>query len=164
VRSCFFAASVALAALAASASPMTVRIAPTTIPAGTMEKTISIDVHSARRRLIDPHHDVTLELDVEAERSPQVFYEVWLSAPKGKRYNAGNIVLYGAGIRSEAHGAFHPAHVQLIVSDAIRHALKSASTRTLEITFHAKGAEGAPPAKPAEALVIRNAQLVVSPR
>jgi hypothetical protein len=161
VRPSFFAASVALAALAASAAPMTVRIAPTTIPAGTMEKTISIDVHSVRGKLIDPHHEITLEMDVEAERSPQVFYEVWLSAPKGKRCNAGNIVLYGAGIRSEAHGEFHPAHVQLIVSDAIRHALKSASARTLEITFHAKGAEGAPPAKSAEALVITNARLVV---
>jgi len=170
VRLPILAASVALAALAATASPMKpiVHIAPATIPAGFTETTISIDIHSVRSQLLaaakSRQHDVTLELDAEAPRSPQVFYEVWLSAPKGKQYNVGNIALYGAGIRSEARGEFHPAHVQLFVSDALKLALRHASTRTLNITFRAKGAEGGPAARSAEALKIENAQIVIGPR
>lgn len=148
------AASVALAALAASASMKTaVRIAPINIPAGTAEKTITLDIHAARTELLSAakshQHDVTLELDVEAERSPQVYYEVHVG-----KTNVGNIALYGAGIRSEAQGTFHPAHVQLFISDAL---LRNRPARTLKITFVASG-------KPAEALMIRSAAIVIGPR
>ena len=149
------AASVALGALAASASMKTaVRIAPITIPAGTAEKTISIDIHAVRAELLaaakSRRHDVTLELDAEAERSPQVFYEVHVG-----KTNVGNIALYGVAIRSEAQGTFHPAHVQLFISDAL---LRNRSARTLKITFVANGGQ------PAEALLIRNAAIVIGPR
>jgi hypothetical protein len=170
IRISLVAASVVLAALAAFASSMKtlVRIAPATIPAGTSEITIPIDVRGVRTELLaaakSRQHDVTLELDVEAERPPQVFYEVYLSAPKGKRYNVGNIALFGAGIRSEAQGEHHPAHVQLFIGDALALALCQASTNTLNITFVAKGAEGAPAAKPAAALTIQNGEIVVGPR
>ena len=154
MKSLLIAASVALAALAASASMKTaVRIAPITIPAGTAEKTISLDIHKVRAELLNAakshQHDVTLELDVEAERSPQVFYEVHVG-----KTNVGNIALYGVGIRSEAQGTFHPAHVQLFISDAL---LRSRAARTLKITFVANG-------KPVEALMIRNASIVIGPR
>jgi hypothetical protein len=171
IRVFLLAASFALATLAAAfASPMEtlVRIAPLTIPAGTMESTIPIDVRGVRTQLLTAaksrQHDVMLQLDVEAERPPQVFYEVYLSAPKGKRYNVGNIALFGAGVRSEARGEFHPAHVQLFISDALSLALRQASTKTLNITFAAKGAEGVPAAKPAAALTIQNGEIVVGPR
>ncbi|HEX3125781.1 MAG TPA: hypothetical protein VH394_00475 [Thermoanaerobaculia bacterium] len=170
IRISLVAASVLLVALAASASPMKtlVRTDSLVIPAGTMEKTVPIDVRGVRTELLTAaksrQHDVTLELDAEAERPPQVFYEVYLSAPKGKRYNVGNIALFGAGIRSTAQGEFHPAHVQLFISDALALALCDASTSTLNITFVAKGAEGVPPAKPAAALTIQKLEIVVGPR
>jgi hypothetical protein len=145
-----------------------VRISSVTIPSGTMEQTISLDIHSVRSDLVTAakrhENDITLELDVEAERSPEVFYEVYLSAPKGTRYSVGNIALYGAGIRSEAHGEFHPAHVQLFVSKAIAAALTRPSTRTLNITFVTRGAEGMPPARSAASLTIVRGEIAVGPR
>ncbi|HEY0782404.1 MAG TPA: hypothetical protein VGE98_08120 [Thermoanaerobaculia bacterium] len=164
------AAGVALAALAAAASPMKtlVRIAPLTLPAGRAETTVPIDVRGVRKELLaaaeSRQHDVTLQLDVEAERPPQVFFEVYLGPPKGERHAVGNIALYGAGIRSEARGEFHPAHVQLFIGDALALALRSPSTDRLNLTFAAKGAEGVPDAKPAAALAIRNGAIVVGPR
>jgi len=170
IRLSLVAASVVLAALAAWASSMKtlVRIAPMTIPAGKREITFPIDVRGVRTELLTAaksrQHDVTLELDVEAERPPGVFYEVYLGTPKGKRYNVGNVALFGAGVRSEAPGEFHPAHVQLFLSDALALALRPASTSTLSLTFAAKGAEGGPPAKPAAALTMQKGEIVVGPR
>jgi hypothetical protein len=139
-----------------------------TIPQGTPEKTIAVDVHSARTELLaaakSSRHDVTLALDVEAETSPQVFYEVHLSGADGKRCNVGNVALFGAGIRSESHGEFRPAHVQLFVSDCLVAALASPSTRTLNVTFVAKGAEGVASKGAASALTIDKAEIVCGPR
>ena len=176
MRTTIIAAGVAFAALAASASAALaassmktlVRLAPMTIPAGTMEKTIPVNIRGVQTQLLTAaksrQYDVTLELDVEAERSPQVFYEVYLSAPKGRRYHVGNVTLFGAGIRSEARGEFHPAHVQLFISDAVSLALRKSAAHALEITFVAKGAEGGAAAKPVAALVIHNAEIVAGPR
>lgn len=126
------------------------------IPAGVSEKTVSLDVRSAKAEVLKSassrEHDVTLELDVEAERSPEAFYQVFV----GKR-NVGNVALYGAGIRSEAHGEFHPAHVQLVVSEAVAEALRGASTHTLKIRFVANAA-------PKSALTIDKGELVIGPR
>ncbi len=145
-----------------------VRLAPATIPAGKTEITVPVDVCGVRTELLaaakSREQDVTLELDVEAERPPQVFYEVYLSAPKGKRHHVGNVALFGVGIRSEARGELHPAHVQLFISEALALALSPGPTDTLNITFVAKGAEGAPAAKPAAALTIRKGEIVVGPR
>lgn len=144
------------------------RFSATIIPAGAAEKTVSIDVRGVRAELLaaakSRQHDVTLELDVEAERSPGVIYEVSLSAPNGKRYGVGNVALFGAGIRGEARGEFHPAHVQLFVSEAVAAALRSPAARTLNVTFVAKGAEGMPAARAASALKIDRAEIVVGPR
>lgn len=144
------------------------RIPPLTIPAGVTEITLPIDVRGVRAQLLTAaesrQHDVTLQLDVEAERPPGVFYEVYLGVPKGKRHHVGNIALFGAGIRSEARGEFHPAHVELFLGDALALALRPASTPTLHLTFVAKGAEGGPAAKPAAALTIHNGEIVVGPR
>jgi hypothetical protein len=163
------AASVAVAALAASPSTKTlVVIAPVTIPRETAEKTIVVDVGNARTELLaaarSSQHDLTLELDVEAESPPQVFYEVYLCGQDGKRCGVGNVALFGAGIRSEARGEFHPAHVQLVVSECVATVLHSPSARTLKITFVAKGAEGVPPARAASALKIDKAEIVAGPR
>ncbi|MEO8034386.1 MAG: hypothetical protein ABI837_08120 [Acidobacteriota bacterium] len=163
------AASVAFAALAAPPKVKTlIRISPVTIPAGTTEHTISVDVHAVRAELLaaakSRNHDVTLELDVEAERSPDVYYEVQVSVPKGKRYKVGNVALFGAGIRAESRGEFHPAHVQLMLSEALASALRNPSTRTLRVTFIARGAEGVPSRPSAAALRIDKGEVVVGPR
>jgi len=46
-----------------------------------MEITLPLDVRGVRAELLTAaesrQHDVTLQLDVEAERPPQVFYEVY---------------------------------------------------------------------------------------
>lgn len=125
------------------------------IPAGAKEKRVSVDVRSVKTALLEGassrEHDVTLELDVEAERSPEAFYEVFV----GGR-SVGNLALYGAGIRSDAHGEFRPAHVQLIVSEALAAALHGRSN-TLAIRF-------VPNAKPKAALTIDKGEIVIGPR
>ena len=152
------AASVALAALAAFASMKSIARLPRrlVIPAGASEKTVSIDVRSTKGELLEAaagkEHDVTLELDVEAERSPEAFYQVFVGAR-----NVGNIALYGAGIRDEAHGEFRPAHVQLVVTEAVAAALQGRSAHTLTIRF-------VPNAKPKAALTIDKGEIVIGPR
>ena len=143
------------------------RLDTISLPSGTAEKTITLDVHKTRSELLraatSRAHDLTLELDVEAERSPDVFFEVALSAPKGKRHAVGNVALYGAGIRSEAHGEFHPAHVQLFISEAVTAALRNRSTQTLQVAFTARRADGER-VRSASTLTIRNARIVAGPR
>ena len=132
------------------------RLPQLVIPAGASSKTVSIDLHSAKAELLaaatSREHDVTLELDVEAERSPEAFYQVFV----GGR-NVGNIALYGAGIRSEAHGEFHPAHVQLIISEALAACLNGRSAHALAIRF-------VPSAKPKAALTIDKGEIAIGPR
>lgn len=126
------------------------------IPAGAQEKAVSVDVRPAKEVILDAasgrEHDLTLELDVEAERSPEAFYQVFVG-----RRNVGNVVLYGAGIRSEAHGDFHPAHVQLLVTEPIAAALRADSARPLTIRF-------VPNAPPKAALTIDKGEIVLGPR
>jgi hypothetical protein len=157
IRILICAASVALAALAAFASMKRVsRLPKLVIPAGAIEKSEAIEVGSRRNELLaaasSREHDVTLELDVEAERSPETFYQVFV----GTR-NVGNIALYGAGIRSEARGEFRPYHVQLVVSEAVAAALRSRSAHTLMIRF-------VPNAKPKAALTVDQGVIVIGPR
>lgn len=144
-----------------------IRVGTIVLPSGTTAKSISIDVRKTRSELLTAakgrDHDITLELDVEAERSPGVVFEVELGAAQGKRWNIGNVALYGAGIRSESHGEFKPAHVQLVISDAVAGALKKSSTKTMTLTFTAKRAEGEK-VRSTSALTIRNAAIVVGPR
>jgi hypothetical protein len=157
IRILICAASVALTALAAFASMKTVcRLPKLIIPAGAMEKSESVEVGSARSELLEAalskDHDVTLELDVEAERSPESFYEVFVG-----RRNVGNIALYGAGIRSEARGEFRPYHVQLVISEAVAASLRERSAHTLRLRF-------VPNAKPKAALTVDQGKIVIGPR
>jgi hypothetical protein len=159
------AASVAAAALVAHAQMKTVvQIAPLTIPAGVPEKSFPVDVRTSRAELLaaakNRQQDVTLELDVEAERPPGVFYEVTIGAPRRAPQNIGNVALFGAGIRSEARGEFRPAHVQLVITDQLAAVLQDSQVETLSITFTAKGAERVPTA----ALTIDKAEIAIGPR
>ena len=141
-----------------------VQIAPVTIPAGAAEQIIRVDIRASRVELLaaarNRQQDVTLELDVEAERPPGVFYEVRIGAPRQPAVNVGNVALFGAGIRSEARGEFRPAHVQLVISDQLATVLGGVQTDTISITFTASGTQGAPTA----ALTIDKAEIVIGPR
>jgi hypothetical protein len=55
-----------------------------------------------------------------------------------KRYFVGTVALFGAGIRSEAHHHFTPAHFTFAINGAIRAALKRLRDR-LPVTFVPRG-------------------------
>ena len=144
------AASVAASAVAAHAQMKTVvQIAPLTVPAGEPEKTFLVDVRASRPELLaaarNRQQDVTLELDVEAERPPGVFYEVTIGAPRRAPQNIGNVALFGVGIKSETRGDFRPAHVQLVITDQLAAVLEDSQVDTLSITFTARALNAFPP-------------------
>jgi hypothetical protein len=134
--------------LAASvvASALGARIPPITIPAQSESITVDVDLAQARPKLLAAASaqtkDILLDLDaIEAERSPDVYFEVYIHAKGGDRgRTVGNLALYGGGIRSEARDAFRPAHIQLVITDDVRDALQKSSTIT--IAFVARGAGG----------------------
>jgi hypothetical protein len=164
-----FLAGVAIAAPAVSAPMKTVvRLPVVKLSPAVKEKTISVDVQKARAELLRAasrhDRDITLEMDVEADRPPTIFYEVSLGAPKAKRYSLGNLAMFGAGIRSESRGEFHPAHVQFVISEPIAAILRNHAVKTLEITFTPKAAEGVALPKNEATLTIAKGEIVIGPR
>jgi tyrosinase len=77
---------------------------------------------------------------VEAERQPGVVWEVYLGAApapaEGERSprHIGNVALFGAGIRTEAHHAFQPATFSFPISPAALEGI-DAKTGTVALTF-----------------------------
>jgi hypothetical protein len=163
----FLAAGVATT-LAASAMKTLVHVTPFTIPPRATQKTVVIDVRAVRAELLatanNRKQELTLELDVEAQRPPEVFFEVSLSTPGGKHYNVGNVALYGAGIRGEGRGEFHPAHVQLLIGAAVTASLSVSNANTLQLTFATRGAEGVAPPRSKAAVRVARAEIVAGPR
>ncbi len=164
------AASAVFPALAAT-SPIHIaaRLAPITIPAHATAVTVEVNAAAARRELLaaanDRTRDILLDLDgIEAERSPEVYFEVYVHAKSAARgRSAGNVALFGSGIRSEARGEFHPAHVQLVITDQVRAALGKSSR--LAVTFVAQGAGGSAAApRSASALTIGKPSIIIAPR
>jgi hypothetical protein len=92
-----------------------------------------------------------LELDAEAERAPRAVWEVYVGLPPNSQpnpespYYVGNLVLFGEGIRDEAHGQFKPAHLIFPINRALAASLK-ANEANLPVTFVAHGVvvEGRP--------------------
>lgn len=155
--------------LAATAPLPVVHIARITIPPHSAAVTIGVDLTRERRRLLaaaaDRTLDIVLDLDgIEAERSPAVFFEVYIHAKNGAcKRTAGNVALFGQGIRSEARGVFRPAHVQLVITDDLRDALRKSPI--VAITFVAQGAGGLPSTpRSASAVVIARPSIMVAPR
>jgi hypothetical protein len=153
--SILFAASVVISTLAA-------RLPPITIPAHSSTITVDVNLAASRRQLasIDATHDIVLDLDgIEAPRPPAVYFEVYVHAKSVARgHTAGNLALYGSGIRSEPR--FRPAHVQLVITNEIREALRGSSM--ISITFVAQGAGGS--AHSASDVTIRKPSIVILPR
>jgi hypothetical protein len=81
-----------------------------------------------------------LELDAEAERSPGTAWEVYVGLPPNAEpnpegpYFVGNVVLFGEGIRNEAHGQFKPAHFIFPINHALAAAMKANQER-VPVTF-----------------------------
>jgi hypothetical protein len=165
-----FAASAVVSALAAI-SPIKVaaRLSPITIPARSSAITVDVNLAAARQQLLvaatNRARDIVLDLDdIEAEHSPAVYFEVYVHARNaGRGHSAGNLVLFGAGIRSEARDEFHPAHAQLVITDDLRAALRKSSK--VALTFVAQGAGGSPaPPLSASGLTIGKPSIIIAPR
>jgi tyrosinase len=112
---------------------------------------VEIDLAAIRERLTtiakEANTDVTLELDVEADRQPNVFWEVYLGLPKGTApssespFYIGNIALFGHGIRGEHEHGAGPAHFEFKLDTALGRAFAANKSSKLELQFVARGAE-----------------------
>ena len=128
------------------ASTLGARIPSIIIPAQSESFSVDVDLARVRPKLLaaasDQSKDILLDLDgIEAERSPNVYFEVYIYAKGADRgRTVGNLALYGSGIRSETRGAFRPAHMQLVITEDVRDALQKSSKIT--IAFVARGAGG----------------------
>jgi hypothetical protein len=164
----FLVAAVIIGSMpAATLSP--IRLAPITIPHRSTVVTVDVDLRRERRQLLaaaaDPALDILLDLDgIETERSPAVFFEVYVHAKNAaRRRTAGNVALFGQGIRSEARGVFRPAHMQLVITDDLRESLRKSPI--VAITFVAQGAGGSPsPPRSASGVTIAHPSIIVAPR
>lgn len=154
------------AMLVARPPTLVTRLEPITIPAQTTTFTTKVDLAGARDRLlaVEAANAVVLDLDgIEAERSPAVYFEVYVhsaDAPRGE--TVGNLTLFGTGIRDEAIGEFRPAHVRLTVTPQLRDALRRSPS--VALTFVAQGAGGVPAPRSAAAVDIRRPAIVIEPR
>lgn len=109
----------------------------------------SIDIKPIREKIvsISKSKSETLLLNlnrVETERQPGVIWEVYVGLPANAKadsegpYYVGNIALFGAGVRSDAHHDFKPAEFTFPVERPIMRALK-ANEDKVQITFVPQG-------------------------
>jgi len=155
----------ASAMLAAQPSTLVARLEPITIPAQSTSFTTKVDLASARERILaaGAASAVVLDLDgIEAERSPAVYFEVYVhSADMPRGETVGNLAMFGTGIRSEAVGEFRPAHVQLTVSPQLRDALRRSPS--VALTFVVQGAGVVASPRSAAAVEIRRPAILIEP-
>ena len=149
--------------LAAQPPADVTRLHPITIPAHSSSFAAKADLSPARARILAAAETsaIVLDLDgIEAERSPAVYFEVYVHAagmPRGE--SVGNLALFGTGIRSETAGEFRPAHVRLTVTAPLRAALRRSSV--VALTFVAQGAGGVAAPRSAAAVQIRKPAIVI---
>ena len=97
---------------------------------------VQVNLTDVRDRLMELTRSklgkIILNLEkVEADKQPGAVWEVYLGLPAGTTpdpkgpYYAGNVALFGAGVRSDAHEGFEPARFSFVVNRAISAALKS---------------------------------------
>jgi tyrosinase len=94
---------------------------------------------------------IVLQLEeIEAASQPGASWEVYVGLPKGAKpsqqspYFVGNLVLFGNGIRDEAHHGFTPAHFSFTVKRASLAALKANGTVPLTFVPHGILIDGKP--------------------
>lgn len=120
---------------------------------GANSVSIDVDVRPIREQLTrtisEQETNLTLDLtDIEADRQPEVYYEVYVGLPKGAtpQFNSpfyvGNVALFGQGIRSEhQHGEFRRANFSFKIKQAVSAFLKSnRSEGQLNVLFVPRGA------------------------
>jgi tyrosinase len=88
--------------------------------------------------------------EVTTDKNPEASWEVYVGLPANAAANTespfyvGNIVLFGAGIREEAHHGFTPAHFQFAVNRALLEAKKNNSKISLRFVPHGILIDGKP--------------------
>src|SRR5689334_12002081 len=152
---------VLILAASAAAPVLAARLEPMTIPAGASAITVDVDLAAARPKLLRAE-EIALDLDgIEADRSPEVYFEVYVHGRDAARGESiGNVALYGRGIRSERR--FRPAHVRLVATEALRAALRNSAV--VALTFVARGAGDAATPRSVSAVTIARPSVVVVPR
>jgi tyrosinase len=131
---------------------LVLQVPPFKLPPGPDPGPIEINIREARQKLLtmskEANTDVTLELDdIEADKQPSVYWEVYAGLPKGTRpsfdspYYVGNIALFGHGIRDEhQHDGFKPASFEFKVDRAMQNALSKDESGKMDLTLVARGA------------------------
>jgi hypothetical protein len=153
---------------AAMMSMVAAHLPPIVIPAQSDAVSVRVTLSTDRKQLLaataDQKFDAVLDLAmIEAERSPGVYFEVFVHAEGESRgRSVGNLALYGTGIRSESRGNFQPAHVLLVVTRELHAALEKNST--ILITFASQGAGGTTVARSLSAVTIQRPSISIVPR
>ncbi len=123
-----------------------------TLPPQSDPVSITVDVRPVREQLLrvmsEGRTNLTLDLtNIEADRQPDVYYEVYVGIPKGANpeFNSpsyvGNIALFGQGIRSGQHGEFRPVNLSFNINRAVSAFLKrNDSEEQLGVLFVPRGA------------------------
>lgn len=114
---------------------------------------VGIDVRPVREQLLrvtsEGKTNLTLDLtNIEADRQPDVYYEVYVGLPKGATpefnspFYVGNIALFGQGIRNgQQHGEFSSATLSFKINRAVSAFLRrNQSDEQLNILFVPRGA------------------------
>ena len=127
------------------------QLPPIKLPPGPDPAPFEIDIRQVSARMTqmskEKTSELTLELDgVEADRQPNVYWEVYVNLPKGTAPNpesasyVGNIALFGHGIHDEhQHGGFQPAAFSFSLNRSMQALAKGANTMSL--TLAARGAD-----------------------
>ena len=107
-----------------------------------------LDLKQLRERIAPLVESTTdtlfLTIDAEADRPPGAVWEVYRGLPANTEpkpdspFYIGNVVLFGEGIRSEAHGEFKPAHFLFPINRALAAGLRATEER-LPVTFVPRG-------------------------
>jgi tyrosinase len=115
------------------------------------EVSVPIDVKEFQQRLetlaASQTETLVLQIDnVEAERSPGVVWEVFLGLPPNAAPNpespffVGTLALFSAGVRSQSHGEFKPAHFTFHANRAVLEGLRANQGRgQLRLVFVPSG-------------------------
>ena len=101
------------------------------------------------RAVRDTSAELTLELSrVEADRQPNVFWEVYVGLPKGAAatpdspHFVGSVALFGHGVHdAHQHDGFKPVAFSLRITRAVQAALTRDDSDALPIAFVARGAQ-----------------------
>jgi tyrosinase len=147
------------------------------LPPGPDPGPIELNVKAVRQRMLgaakEASTDVTLELEgVEADKQPNVYWEVYVGLPKGatpdpeSEHWVGNVVLFGHGIHDQhQHDGFKPAEFSFKIDRAMQTPLTKDASGTLDLRFVARGAvsreKAAAPLRNEANLTVGKARLAV---